>query len=416
MIKSTLSRDSLTLIFQRCFGVFLQILLTFFLARRMDVDSFSKWSFVQSLILIFSLLDFPIVSALQNTFVAYDYAHKNKEEETLFFSLLQIATLTALFMTPTLFLGNVSWMIPLIAFLLTKSLFQFAKASYFVRGQIFYFSMYEMISHTFATLFVFIALYYKIDSQILFTGYCALFALGAIYAAAIFYLRRKWRWITCSQMKVALRPLIRPITLLFFQNIAMILLFSTDGALIYFFFGSLDVSQFYLYQRIFNGVLLITLTITTAAFVRFASDYERGDRAKVAKTLFAICRVCSLIILAIGGSICLSHEKLITGLSGHLWGNSSYCIAFMVNVTLVTFQSIFSTALNAMGYYKGQLHLYLVLLLIKASILYIFSAHLQASHILWITSGILLPMIGGNLWTIYQILARKSAIRGDSRE
>jgi O-antigen/teichoic acid export membrane protein len=158
------------------------------------------------------------------------------------------------------------------------------------------------------------------------------------------------------------------------------------------------------------------LTITTAAFVRFASDYERGDRAKVAKTLFAICRVCSLIILAIGGSICLSHEKLITGLSGHLWGNSSYCIAFMVNVTLVTFQSIFSTALNAMGYYKGQLHLYLVLLLIKASILYIFSAHLQASHILWITSGILLPMIGGNLWTIYQILARKSAIRGDSRE
>ncbi len=417
MKQSKLCKDSLILISHRFFGVSCQILLTYYLARALSVSDFSKWSFVQSLVLIFSLLDFPLVSALQNIFVKYRCEKNEEGFRLLFYSCFQMMGIIVITMTPILYAlhcwyPQIFWLYSSVYVLFLKSLFQFPKAALFADQKIAVHTIAETISQFCAALFVLVSLKYSWPIQTLLTGYCSLFSMGAFYSLRFVSVRNKWRWAftNISQMKEFFLLLVRPLTLLFFQNMAAIFLFSADVTLIYYLCDSFEVSQFYLYQRIFNGVLIITLPITTVAWVRFTADFEKGLFQNLEKTLFSICKISLLVIAFVGGFLCITHERIVFFLSGHLWSSSIYCFSFLVYIALVTFQSIFSTALNAIGYHDIQLKSYAVLVFIKALIILSSAYQMNALHILWITNAILLPMIGVNLWKWLQILADRKSL------
>ncbi len=413
-----LHKDSLILIFQRCFGVVIQISLTFFLTRKISVEDFSRWSFVQSLILIFSLLEFPLVSALQNAFIKHRVDQDEHSSSTLFLAAFQLMFLMAVifsgvFMIKLYGKNEGFYLTAILFFLSLKSFFQIARAGLFAYDEILPYTVIEMGAASLAACFILGSLETKLTFPSQLIIYTMLFSGGAYIACIYFFLRRKWhwRWVPFFAMKSVLLPLMKPVIVLFWQNIAAILLFSADITLIYYLFDSSEVAQFYLYQRIFNGVLLVTLPITTAAWVRFTTEYQSQNKERLLKILRNISQLSLLIIASIGSLFYFTHHQIVYLLSGHHWESNEYCLAFLVNIFLVTFQSIFSTALNAIGHHEIQAKNYAVLLVMKMAIIFLCRERLEVLHILWITNGVLLPMIGVNLWKLLHILQGKTFSR-----
>lgn len=407
----------------RLSGAIIQLLLLFSLSRYLSWKELGLWSFFQSIALIVSLFDFGASSSLQNELIFQYTKGDEKGQKTLFLSTFYcLLLISSIIYFLTLFLplnslwkvtGASSGLFAIVIFLQNvKSALQVGKAGFSSRQQTVIYSLFETGGLCISGLSVFIGTRVNCSLESLIILYFTSLLAAPIIAFWLFLKKENWNleWVLFNDQLKALKKITKSFSQLWLLNLFSIGVYSVDTFIINGLFGLENVATFSLFQKLFNGILLLTLPITTASWAAFSLSFHAQDYAYIKRWLLRIFLTLLLISFTFGVLLVYLHPFLFK-----IWVNKSIqdiplAVAFALYSLILSLNCIFSSYLNSIGIHKIQVIANGVGIFVNAGLSILLGKHMGVSGVVYATVFTLIPLFLINVLQTYHSFPGKNLV------
>jgi O-antigen/teichoic acid export membrane protein len=190
-------------------------------------------------------------------------------------------------------------------------------------------------------------------------------------------------------------------------SLSSIFLFSIDLILVSFLLGLEATAEFSLMQKLYNGILLLTLPITTASWTSLRIAYDKKDTVQIKQMIIKISSIVLAISLFLGLTLTVFYPIIIQIWSGKLIQNNMLAILFWIYTILLSANSIFATYLIAVEKYKAQLIVNGWMIPVNLILSFILAKKMGSIGVLLATNIVILPLLATNLSQFFQTLKER---------